>query len=246
MLSRSARGADEHREPQSPKRAAAFPPICSVITRRLPVSVRPANARLCVRTDLSANSARSRPFRRAQASRSACCAECWARHPRDDLCEMPSTAGRSPHAVPTGRHRAPRIVVDGRGKRPAIPIDHRLDHLGGRDTWQVRTARRGFQRQTKADEIVGGIGDHRLVEIADLDIDAMIRIRHRPQIAEMTIAANPHGGSFRNAAGDRRRCEPFVELCGIAANIGMDRPRHLERTGSRQHGRAFVGSYRHW
>ena len=52
---------------------------------------------------------------------------------------------------------------------------HLFEHLGGGHAGQVGAARRGGQGQTKPDQVMGGIADHRLIEIADLDADLPVR-----------------------------------------------------------------------
>jgi len=42
-----------------------------------------------------------------------------------------------------------------------------------------------------------GIADHRLIEVANLELDPSARARHRPEIADVTIAANPDRRAVR-------------------------------------------------
>jgi hypothetical protein len=44
---------------------------------------------------------------------------------------------------------------------------------------------------------VGGIADHGLIEIPDLHQDMTLGIGKRAEIADVTVAANPHRGTFR-------------------------------------------------
>ncbi len=62
-----------------------------------------------------------------------------------------------------------RVPIRGQGL--LIAADHLLQHVGGGDPRQVGAARRGRQGQAEPDQVVGGVADHRLVEIADLDVD---------------------------------------------------------------------------
>jgi len=77
-----------------------------------------------------------------------------------------------------------------------IAVGQRLHHLNDRHAWQVGTARCRRERKPEPDEVVRGIADHRLIEIANLDLDAAIRIGDGPEIARMAIAADPYSGTF--------------------------------------------------
>lgn len=110
-----------------------------------------------------------------------------------------------------------------------IAVDHRLHHPHRDDAGQVGAARGGGQRQAQSDQVMRGIADHRLVEIADLDFHRTLAIGDWPQIAEMAIAADPDGRSLRNAPRRVGRRQPFVEFRRVAANIGMGGSRHFQR-----------------
>ena len=55
-------------------------------------------------------------------------------------------------------------------EREFVAPDHLLDHAGGGDARQVGATGGGGERQAEADQVVGGIADYGLVEIADLDL----------------------------------------------------------------------------
>jgi hypothetical protein len=76
---------------------------------------------------------------------------------------------------------------------------------------QVRAARRRRQRQSETDQVVRGIADHGLIEIADLDIDLAVDIGQRTQITDMAISANPDWRALRHLAIIRGG-KPLVEL----------------------------------
>src|ERR1700738_645618 len=68
--------------------------------------------------------------------------------------------------------RAPAAQVGVRVReRFLVPLGHLFEHLGRGHARQVRAAGGHRKRQSEADEIVCGIADYRLIEIANLDID---------------------------------------------------------------------------
>src|SRR5665213_2227253 len=74
---------------------------------------------------------------------------------------------------------------------------------------------------------MGGIADHGLVEIANLNGDASVDAGDGAEIAGMTVAADPHRRTLRQRAA-LLHLKPFIELDGAAAHIGMRRARHLQ------------------
>ena len=128
------------------------------------------------------------------------------------------------------------IAMFGIADRHGIALDHRLHHTHGHDTGQVRTARRRGQRQAEPDEVMGGIADHGLIEIADLDFHRAAAIGDRSQIAQMAVAANPDRRSLGHPPGRLRCRQPFVEFRRVAPDIGMGGSRHLQSTSGFENG----------
>jgi hypothetical protein len=69
-------------------------------------------------------------------------------------------------------------------------------------------------------QIVRRIADYRLIQIANLDFHTALRIRHRPDIAGVAIAADPHGRALRQRV-TFHAVEPLVKLAGAASHIGV-------------------------
>src|ERR1700722_5045096 len=72
---------------------------------------------------------------------------------------------------------------------------------------------------------MGGIADHGLIEVADLDFETAVGVGDRSKIADMTIPADPDLW----ALGDRGGAlfKPFVKLHRRAAHIVQRGPRHF-------------------
>jgi hypothetical protein len=87
-------------------------------------------------------------------------------------------------------------------EEPRLIAQHDVfDHLRGRDAGKVAAARGHGEREGEPDDVVGGIADDRLVEVADFDFDAAIGAGYGAEIADVAVAADPDGG-----LGDRVFC----------------------------------------
>ena len=105
--------------------------------------------------------------------------------------------------------------------------DHLLNNMRGRDAGQIRTPCRHRQRKRQADQVVCGVADDGLVEVADLDGERAIGAGDGAEIADMAIAANPDGRPIGD--GDAvRRIEPFIEADCAAADIGVSGRGHFQ------------------
>ena len=118
------------------------------------------------------------------------------------------------------------LLVVGRGQAGFIALDHLLQHPCGRDARQIGPAGGTRQGEGQPDQVVHGIADHGLVQIADLDIDLAFRVGEGPEVAGMAIAADPHGRPVGDVAVEL--AQPFVMLDRIAPNEGMRRFRHFQ------------------
>src|SRR5271170_245041 len=85
-----------------------------------------------------------------------------------------------------------------------------------------------------------GITDYCLIEIPDLYQDTALHIGEWPKIANVAIAANPQGWTFRQSAVVAI-LQPFIKPDGTSAHIGVRRPRHLEIPRLRQNLLAVIG-----
>jgi hypothetical protein len=79
-----------------------------------------------------------------------------------------------------------------------IALDHLFQDVGRGHTRQVGSARGSCQRERETNNVMGGVADDRLVEIADLNGNACIRGGDWSQIARVTVAANPDAGPSGN------------------------------------------------
>ena len=61
---------------------------------------------------------------------------------------------------------------------------HLLQHVDGDDARQVRPAGGAGQGQAQADQVVRGVADHALVEVADLYLHPAVAVRHRAEVAD--------------------------------------------------------------
>jgi hypothetical protein len=143
---------------------------------------------------------------------------------------LPGPPGRlSHHQLHGARHVvAGGSLALGVGERRLVAIDHMLENMRRRHAGKVGAARRHGQRQSEADDVVGGVADHRLVEVANLDGQRTAGAGDRAQIADVAVAADPH----RRSLGQRRvrAAQPLVEFCRAAPDIGMGGRRHLAVT----------------
>ena len=72
-----------------------------------------------------------------------------------------------------------------------------------------------------------GVADDGLVEVADLDFDLAVGVGYRAEVADVAVAADPDGRALRELVAGAG-LEPFVELEGVAADVGVGRTCHLE------------------
>src|SRR5450755_2898247 len=93
---------------------------------------------------------------------------------------------------------------------------------------QVRAARSRRERQRQAYDVMRGVADDSLVEIADLDRDATVQCSDRPQIARVTVSADPDRRPFRQRSAFLL-FEPLVKGDRAATYIRMSRTGHLKR-----------------
>src|ERR1700722_10519520 len=106
------------------------------------------------------------------------------------------------------------------GQSLFIPVHHLFEDVRGGHARQIRTAGRGGYRKRKTDKVVRRIANHRLIEVSDFDLNAAFRAGHRSEISKVAVPANPYRRPVRNQIA-ARGLEPFVELDGVAANVGM-------------------------
>jgi hypothetical protein len=83
------------------------------------------------------------------------------------------------------------------------------------------------------------IANHRLVEVADLNIDFAVFIGYGAKVSNVAVAANPDRRSLRNLALVGRS-QPFLKVQGIAAHIGMGRSGHFQIPALPQHRRPLM------
>ena len=120
-----------------------------------------------------------------------------------------------------------RLFVDVVFKRLLVAAHHLLEHACGGHTGQIGTPGGSRQRQCESHQVMRGIADNRLVEVADVDIDAPFQIAGRSQIAGMTIAADPHRRPFRQAAPGLA-VQPLIKLHRTAAYISVRGTGHFQ------------------
>ena len=113
-----------------------------------------------------------------------------------------------------------------------VAVDHVFQDVGGGDTWQVRTAGGHGERQGQPDQVMGGVADHRLVQVAYLHGQRAPGAGDGAEIADMAVAADPHRRALRQ--GGVRVAQPFVKLRGAAAHVGVGRGGHLAVALGRQ------------
>ncbi len=65
------------------------------------------------------------------------------------------------------------------------------------------------------------IADHRLIKVADLNIDLALDIGNRPDVPGVAIATDPDIGTSRNRRSHRPALQPLVERDGIATHVGV-------------------------
>jgi hypothetical protein len=120
------------------------------------------------------------------------------------------------------RHAVGELVPRG-----ALPVSMQSSFPAGRIRGPPKLA------QAEADQIVRVISDHGLIKISDLHPNVALRIGQGTKMANMTVAANPNGGTIRELAA-ATAVEPFVKLDGASAHIGMRRLCHPASARSTQ------------
>ena len=85
------------------------------------------------------------------------------------------------------------------------------------------------------------VPDDGLVEVAHLDGDVSFGIGERTQVAKVAVSADPDRRALGQGAA-WQAVEPLVELEGIAADVGMGGPGHLQGSLPLKHRRAFLGA----
>jgi hypothetical protein len=100
-----------------------------------------------------------------------------------------------------------------------------------RDARKIGAARSRRQRQGKPDDVVRRVSDNGLIEISDLDGNASIDGRDRPEVSRMTVAADPNRRSFWKRAA-LLILKPCVEFDGAAAHVSVCRAGHFKRLPS--------------
>ena len=148
--------------------------------------------------------------------------------------ESPGTIHRTPHDEPNGGRPRTALVATTRRKCAAIPRDDRFEHAGRGDTRQIGAPDRSRERQRKANQVVRRIADDGLVEVPDLYFDPAVGVRHRAEIANVTVSADPDRWTFWDHfhAGLR---EPLIKLNGRAAHKCVDGARHFQSLCRQQH-----------
>src|SRR5438045_2182888 len=101
-----------------------------------------------------------------------------------------------------------------------------LEHFRYYHARQIRSACRHGKRQAEADQIVRGIADDGLVHVTDQNGDSIVRVGEGAEIAKMAVTANPDWRTLGDVSAIRF-AEPLVKFRRIAANISLDRARHL-------------------
>ncbi len=153
---------------------------------------------------------------------------------------VPLASERMPDQRPNDlrcRLHAARVPVLETGQRKPVTLRHLLDHMGRGHAREVGAARGRRERKAEADQVVRRVADDGLVEVPDLD-DMTLGVRKRPEVAEMTITADPHRRPGRQAPL-AARLQPIIEVARAAANEGMGRARHLHVAPGREDRKAF-------
>ncbi len=112
------------------------------------------------------------------------------------------------------------------GERGLVGFDHLLDHPGRGESRQIEAARRTGHGQGQPDHIVSGVADDGLVQVADLHLDLVLGIGHRPEIAIVAVAADPDRRSLGQA--QIPAAQPVVEPGRGPADVALRRARHLQ------------------
>jgi hypothetical protein len=91
--------------------------------------------------------------------------------------------------------RCVRLTFPGCG---FVSTNKGIQHSRSGHTRKVRIPRGGGERKPQPYEIVSGIANDSLIEIPDLNGNVAVAIRQCPEIAQVTITTDPHGGSVRD------------------------------------------------
>src|SRR3979409_2147757 len=71
------------------------------------------------------------------------------------------------------------------GERVFVTQHYFFQHPGRRYSGKVRSARGHGERQSKPDQIMRGVANHRLVEIADLNVDLAVFIGYGAKVSNV-------------------------------------------------------------
>jgi len=154
---------------------------------------------------------------------------------------LPLASERMPDQRPNHfrcRLHAARVPVLETGQRKPVTLRHLLDHMGRGHAREVGAACGRRERKAEADQVVRRVADDGLIEVPDLDRDMTLGVRKRPEVAEMSITADPHRRPGRQAPL-AARLQPIIEVARAAANEGMGRACHLHVAPGREDRKAF-------
>jgi hypothetical protein len=119
-------------------------------------------------------------------------------------------------------------------ERLQIPLEERLDHVDGGNAKKCRPSRGRRQRQSEANEIMHGVTDDGLIEVANLNFDFPLRVRYRAKIACVAVTTDPDGRTFRQSP-NFRFLQPVIEFDRVAVHVGVRRAGHLHIASGRQY-----------
>ena len=90
------------------------------------------------------------------------------------------------------------------GECVLVAGDQILGHARRRHARKIGAARRHRQRQRESHDVVGGVADHRLIEVAQLDHGLPRLVPDRSEVADVAITADPGVGPRGNRVAGRR------------------------------------------
>ena len=85
-----------------------------------------------------------------------------------------------------------------------------------------------------------GISDHGLIKISDLHPNVALRIGQGTKVANVTVAANPNRGTFRQLAATTA-FQPFAEFDGTTPHVSVRGLCHLQIPSLGQNPLAVIG-----
>ena len=137
--------------------------------------------------------------------------------------------GQPQHARDGGELVAAGNAGGGRqrpAKRRLVALHEMLQHVRCDHARQVAAACRGGHGQAQANEVMHGVADHGLVEVANFDLDLAFGTGNRTEVAIVAVAADPDRRSLRQGFTPPP-FQPLIELDGAAAHIAMRAFRHF-------------------